>query len=189
VTDRKDVGRKGKIQLINASGAAFADKDNPFYRKMLRSLGNKRKEIGDGTRGLPDQIASITKLYYDFTENEFCKIFDNEDFGYRRIVVERPLRDGNGELVLKKGERQADANLRDFENVPLKEDVDEYFAREVLPHISDAWVDHSKTKIGYEINFTKYFYQYKPLRSLEEIRADILALEAETDGMIKAVIA
>lgn len=87
VTDRKDVERKGKIQLINASGAAFPDKDNPFYRKMLRSLGNKRKEIGDGTRGLPDQIASITKLYYDFTENEFCKIFDNEDFGYQRVTV------------------------------------------------------------------------------------------------------
>jgi type I restriction enzyme M protein len=189
VTDRKDAERKGKIQLVNASGAAFPDKDNPFYRKMLRSLGNKRKEIGDGTRGLPDQITSITKLYYDFTENEFCKIFDNEDFGYRRITVERPLRDDAGELILKKDDRQADANLRDFENVPLKEDVDEYFAREVLPHVPDAWVDHSKTKIGYEINFTKHFYQYKPLRSLAEIRADILTLEAETDGMIKAVIA
>ncbi|OLE54407.1 MAG: restriction endonuclease subunit M [Acidobacteria bacterium 13_1_20CM_3_53_8] len=189
VTDRKGAERKGKIQLVNASGAAFPDKDNPFYRKMLRSLGNKRKEIGDGTRGLPDQIALITKLYYDFTENEFCKIFDNEDFGYQRITVERPLRDEAGELVLKKGERQADANLRDFENVPLKEDVDEYFAREVLPHVPDAWIDHSKTKFGYEINFTKYFYQFKPLRSLSEIRADILALEAETDGMIKAVIA
>lgn len=189
ITDRKDVERKGKVQLINASGAGFADKDNPFYRKMLRSLGNKRKEIGDGTRGLPDQIASITKLYYDFTENEFCKIFDNEDFGYRRITVERPLRDETGELILKKGSFQADANLRDFENVPLKEDVDEYFAREVSPHVPDAWIDHSKTKIGYEINFTKYFYQYKPLRSLAEIRDDILELEAETDGMIKAVIA
>ncbi|MFN2455510.1 MAG: N-6 DNA methylase [Pyrinomonadaceae bacterium] len=189
VTDRKEAERRGKIQLVNASGAAFPDKDNPFYRKMLRSLGNKRKEIGDGTRGLPDQIAAITKLYYDFTENEFCKIFDNEDFGYQRITVERPLRDEAGELVLKKGERQPDANLRDFENVPLKEDVDEYFAREVLPHVPDAWVDHSKTKIGYEINLTKYFYQYKPLRSLAEIRADILALEAETDGMIRAVIA
>jgi type I restriction enzyme M protein len=189
VTDRKDTERKGKIQLVNASGAAFPDKDNPFYRKMLRSLGNKRKEIGDGTRGLPDQIAAITKLYYDFTENEFCKIFDNEDFGYRRITIERPLRDDAGEPVLKKGNIQPDANLRDFENVPLKEDVDEYFAREVLPHVPDAWIDHDKTKIGYEINFTKYFYQYKPLRSLAEIRADILTLEAETDGMIKAVIA
>lgn len=189
VTDRKDAHRKGKIQLVNASGAAFPDKDNPFYRKLLRSLGNKRKEIGDGTRGLPDQIAAITKLYYDFTENEFCKIFDNEDFGYQRITVERPLRDENGELVLKKGSFQPDANLRDFENVPLKEDVNEYLAREVLPHVPDAWVDYSKTKIGYEINFTKYFYQFKPLRSLVDIRAEILALEDETDGMIKAVIA
>jgi len=188
VTDRKSVERRGKVQLINATGAQFADKDNPFYVKMLRSLGNKRKEIGDVESGKADQIGFITNLYFDFAENEYCKIFDNEDFGYSRITVERPLRDENGEFVLKKGKVQADANLRDAENVPLKEDVEEYFKREVLPHVADAWIDHSKTKVGYEINFTKYFYQYKPLRSLAEIRDDILALEAETDGMIKAVI-
>ena len=189
MTDRKETERKGKVQLINASGAGFGDKNNPFYLKMLRSLGNKRKKIGDGENGEPDQIGAITKLYYDFSENEFCKIFDNEDFGYRRITVERPLQTEQGELFVKKGAVKADPNLRDFENVPLKEDIEEYFQREVLPHVPDAWIDHSKTKIGYEINFTKYFYQYKPLRSLAEIRADILALEAETDGMIKAVIA
>jgi type I restriction enzyme M protein len=189
VTDRKEAQRKDKIQLINASGAGFVDKDNPFYRKMRRSLGNKRKEIGDGTRGLPDQIASITKLYYDFTENEFCRIFDNNEFGYRRITIERPLRDQGGSLVLKKGSVQPDANLRDFENVPLKEDTEQYFAREVLPNVPDAWIDHSKTKIGYEIPFTKYFYQYKRQRSLAEIRENILSLEAESEGMIKAVIA
>ncbi len=156
---------------------------------MLRSLGNKRKEISDSENGKSDQIGFITNLYFDYAENDYCKIFDNEDFGYSRITVERPLRDENGELVLKKGKAQADASLRDAENVPLKEDVEEYFKREVLPHVADAWIDHSKTKIGYEINFTKYFYQYKPLRSLAEIRADILALEAETDGMIKEAIA
>ena len=81
-----------------------------------------------------------------------------------------------------------DADLRDFENVPLKENIEGYFRREVLPHLPDAWIDHSKTKIGYEINFTKYFYQYKPLRSLQDIRKDILALEEETLDMIKEII-
>jgi type I restriction enzyme M protein len=189
VTDRKNVERKGKIQLVNASGSQFHDKDNPFYLKMPRSLGNKRKEIGDGENGKPDQIGFITQLYCEFAESEFCKIFDNEDFGYRRITVERPLRDDKSEIVKdKKGKIQADANLRDFEDVPLKKDVDEYFNREVLPHVPDAWIDHSRTKIGYEINFTKYFYQYKPLRRLADIRDDILALENETDGMIKTLI-
>lgn len=190
VTDRKVAERKGKVQLINASGAGFGDKNNPFYVKMLRSLGNKRKKIGEVENGEPDQISTITKLYYNFPEeNEFCKIFDNEDFGYSRITIERPLRGENGELILKKGNVQPDGGGRDFENVPLKEDIEEYFKREVLPHVHDAWIDYSKTKIGYEINFTKYFYQYKPLRSLEEIHADIIKLEEETDGMIKAVIA
>jgi type I restriction enzyme M protein len=125
---------------------------------MLRSLNNKRKKIGDGKNGKPDQIAEITRLYYDFTENEFCKIFDNEDFGYSRITVECPLRDENDEAVLKKGEPQADSNLHNYENVPLKQVIKEYFKREVLPHFPDAWINRSKTKIGYEINLTKYFY-------------------------------
>ena len=171
---------------------------------MLRSLGNKRKEIHE------EAIKHITEIYGEFKESPYCKIFDNDDFGYKRITVERPKRDENpppltgggqgeggqrksteerGKIVLdKKGNPLPDADLRDFENVSLKEDVAEYFNREVLPHVPDAWIDHSKTKVGYEINFTKYFYRYKPLRSLEEIRNDILALEAETDGMIKEVI-
>lgn len=183
VSDRKGKERKGKIQLINATGSDREDKDNPFYSKMLRSLGNKRKEIHEGAINL------ITQIYGEFKEGQYCKIFDNEDFGYRRITVERPKLDEKGNLEKdKKGNPVPDADLRDFENVPLKEDVEEYFKREVLPHLPDAWIDHGKTKIGYEINFTKYFYQYKPLRSLEEIRADILALEAETDGMIKEVL-
>lgn len=191
VTDRKSPERKGKVQLINAGGSNWpeGDKNNPFYLKMMRSLGNKRKEIGDGRDGKPDQIAEITKIYSDFEEGSYCKIFDNEDFGYQRITVERPKRNEEGEIETdRKGNPVVDADLRDFENVPLKENIEEYFKREVLPHLPDAWIDHSKTKIGYEINFTKYFYKYKPLRSLEEIRKDILALEAETDGMIKEVI-
>jgi len=183
VTDRKSKERKGKVQLINAIGADKEDKDNPFYSKMLRSLGNKRKEIHEAA------IKYITEIYGEFKEGPYCKIFDNEDFGYRRITVERPKRDENGNIEEdRKGNPLPDADLRDFENVPLKEDVEEYFNREVLPHLPDAWIDYAKTKVGYEINFTKYFYQYKPLRSLEEIRKDILALETETDGMIKEVI-
>jgi type I restriction enzyme M protein len=191
VTDRKTPERKGKVQLISASGSDWpdGDKNNPFYLKMMRSLGNKRKEIGDSRDGRPDQIKTITEIYADFQEGRYCKIFDNADFGYQRITVERPKRNDKGAIQKDKtGAPLPDAELRDFENVPLKEDVEEYFKREVLPHLPDAWIDHAKTKIGYEINFTKYFYQYKPLRSLEEIRRDILAIESETEGIIEQII-
>ncbi|HEX7313862.1 MAG TPA: class I SAM-dependent DNA methyltransferase [Pyrinomonadaceae bacterium] len=318
VTDRKEEARKDKIQLVNASGAAYAEKDNPFYRKMPRSLGNKRKEIGDGDNGKPDQIADITRLYYNFPEeNVFCRIFDNHEFGYWRITVERPLRlnfqvnaeriariveihdkakreyqkkladikepnvsrrnileaaagfeyakkrvfapeeleeikaalarldadrlykdravflpdleralkarrfkpspaqkkamvqalserDPTAEICRDRdGNPEPDPELRDYENIPLasiprrsetgadvldRETIDDYFEREVAPHVPDAWIDYDKTRVGYEINFTKYFYDYKPLRRLSEIRADILKLEAETDGMVKALV-
>jgi type I restriction enzyme M protein len=183
VTDRKEKARKGKVQMINATGSDKEDKANPFYSKMLRSLGNKRKEIHE------QAIQRITEMYGEFKEGPYCKIFDNDDFGYRRITVERPKRNEKGKIETdKKGNPLVDADLRDFENVPLKEDVAKYFKSEVLPHLPDAWIDEAKTKVGYEINFTKYFYQYKPLRSLAEIRADILALEEETVDMIKEVI-
>ena len=269
LTNRKPPERKGKIQLINAVS---------FFEKMSRSLGNKRNEISDS------QINEITRIYGDFEEGEFCKIFDNEDFGYNRITVERPLRlnfqaseeridrlenerafqnlskpkkrgkaglqqkeegeklqqkilamlkgmDGSviyknrekfekalkehckkhgfalpapiQKAVLKalseqdetadicfdkKGNPEPDTLLRDNENVPLKEDIGEYFKREVLPHVPDAWIDESKTVKGYEINITKYFYKYKPLRSLKEIRADLLELELETQGLMREVV-
>lgn len=173
VTNKKDKKRKGKIQLINAVS---------MFEKMTKSLGNKRNVVSD------KQIDEITRIYGEFKDGEYCKIFDNQDFGYSRIVVERPLIE-NGKVVLdKKGKPKADASLRDNEDVPLKDNIEEYFKREVLPHVPDAWIDHSKTKIGYEINFTRYFYKYKPLRSLDEIRADILKLEQETDGMIKTIL-
>jgi type I restriction enzyme M protein len=173
VTNRKDKKRKGKIQMINAVG---------MFERMTKSLGNKRNVISD------KQMAEITRIYGDLKEGEFCKIFDNQDFGYSRIVVERPLLE-NGKVVLdKKGKPKADASLRDTEDVPLKASIEEYFKREVLPHVPDAWIDHTKTKVGYEVNFTRYFYKYKPLRSLDEIRADILKLEQETDGMIKTIL-
>ena len=191
VTNRKEKERKGKVQLINASGSDWenGDKDNPFYLKMMRSLGNKRKEIGDGKENKRDQIKTITEIYEAFEDSEYCKIFDNDDFGYTRITVDRPKRNEKGEVETdKKGEPIPDSDLRDYENIPLKEDVEEYFKREVLPHLPDAWIDNSKTKIGFEINFTKYFYKYKPLRSLEEIRNDILALEEETSDSLKEIL-
>ncbi len=269
LTNRKPVERKGKIQMVNAVS---------FFEKMSRSLGNKRNEISD------NQINEITGIYGDFEEGDFCRIFDNENFGYNRITVERPLRlnfqtskerltllenektfqniskpkkkgkagikqkeegeklqqkilamlksmdgaviyknrekfekalkehckkyglslpapiqkavlkalseqDETADICLdKKGNPEPDTTLRDNENVPLKEDIREYFEREVLPHVPDAWIDESKTVKGYEINITKHFYKYKPLRSLEEIRMEIFELELQTEGLISEVV-
>jgi type I restriction enzyme M protein len=174
ITNHKAKARKGKVQLINAV---------ELYRKMSKSLGNKRNELS------PAHIGDITKIYGDFAAGPYSKIFDNADFGYRKVTVERPERDTNGVIKLDRGGKpKADSSLRDTENIPLKEDVQAYMEREVLPHVPDAFIDESKTRTGYEINFTKYFYEYKPLRSLEEIRRDILALETETMGLIKEVI-
>jgi type I restriction enzyme M protein len=200
VTNRKSPERKWKIQLINATGQKDEDegRSNRFWLKMARSLGNKRKEIGDGKNGKLDQIGFITQIYGDFSEGPFCKIFPNEYFAYWRVTVEQPLKDASGNIETdKNGNPKADSNLRDYENIPLlceqngklvKQTIEEYFEREVKPHLPHAWIDESKTKVGYEINFTKYFYEFKPLRSLEEIRKDILTLERETEGMIKTVI-
>jgi len=123
-----------------------------------------------------------------FEEGEYCKIFDNADFGYTKVTVERPLLEDGKVVTDKKGKPKPDPKLRDYEKIPLKQDIDEYFAKEVLPHVPDAWMDRTKDKIGYEINFTKYFYKYKPLRPLEEIKADILALEKETEGLLKEIL-
>jgi type I restriction enzyme M protein len=172
ISNHKPKNRKGKVQLINAVD---------FFKKMSRSLGDKRNELS------PQHISDITKMYGDFKENKYCKIFDNKDFGYYKVTVERP-EVVNGKVVLdKSGKPKADSSLRDTENIPLKENIGDYIKREVLPHVPDAWVDEKKTLTGYEINFTKYFYEYKPLRSLKDIRKDILALEEETEGLIKEV--
>ena len=253
ISNNKDKKRKGKIQLINAVGTEF-------FQKMKSSLGKKRNEISD------DQIKSITKIYDSFKEGEFSKIFDNNDFGYYRITVDRPLKrnfkvskDRLEKLqqekaflkldelkpkpkqpkckdVLKvlstiptktykdhdtfstelsnafskadykitasqlktienslserdeeatpqrdsKGNLVADSDLRDNENIPLKDDIDKYFAKEVTPYVPDAWIDEStRDKIGYEIPFTRHFYVYKPLRPLEEIDKEIRQLQKE----------
>lgn len=174
VLSNKKVGtkREGKVQLINANG---------LFEKRRKALGNKRNDIPESV------IEEITRLYGDFRETEISKIFDNEDFGYTKITVERPLRDENGEFVLKKGKKQPDSALRDTENVPLKEDIDEYFKREVLPFAPDAWIDEKKSKVGYEIPFTCYFYKYEAPKPSAEIMAEILELEKELDGSLAEV--
>ncbi|AGW13148.1 N-6 DNA methylase [Megalodesulfovibrio gigas] len=272
LTNRKMPHRKGKIQLLDARS---------FFVKMRKSLGNKRNEIADGENGRPDQIAEIVRLYGAFRDGECSRIFANEDFGYAKITVERPLRlnfqasperlarleqergfqalagsakkdpaaraleiqagqarqqairDALGRLdpaklyldrkqfkkdlkaacagmspqlaqaELKpilaalgerdeaaaicmdaKGAPEPDSSLRDTESVPLKESIQDYFRREVLPHVPDAWIDESKTRIGYEIPLTRHFYKYTPPRPLAEIEAEIKTLEREIMAML-----
>ncbi|MGI6740127.1 MAG: type I restriction-modification system subunit M [Brevefilum sp.] len=174
VTNRKPRRRKGKVQLINA-----VDYSTP----MRKSLGNKRNYFTD------EHIQQITQIYTEFSESRVSKIFDNPDFGFTKVTVERPACTPTGDIKTdRKGNPTPDTALRDYEKIPLKEDIEAYFQREVLPHVPDAWMDRSKDKIGYEISFTKYFYEYTPLRPLEDIKADILALEAETDGLLGKIL-
>jgi type I restriction enzyme M protein len=174
VTNRKPERRKGKVQMVNAVSK---------FQKMRKSLGSKRNFITD------EQIKEITNIYTEFKDDEFCKIFDNEDLGYTKVTVERPLKTKNDKIQKdKNGNPKPDSSLRDYEKIPLKEDVDAYFEREVEPHVPDAWMDRSKDKIGYEINFTKYFYKYEQLRPLEDIKADILKLEEETEGLLAEIL-
>ena len=205
LNNHKDLERKGLVQLINATGSKDEEEIkaekrafNRFWEKMPRSLGNKRKQIPEN--GETKGIGFITKLYGDFTENEFVKIMPNEFFGYWRVTVEQPQKDDGGNIVTgRDGLPKADSSLRDAENIPflqkdkhgrlIPQTIEEYFKREVKPHRPDAWIDESKTKIGYEINFTKYFYEFKPLRSLAEIRAEILALEESSLELEKKVLA
>ena len=265
LTNRKNPDHKGKVILLDARDQ---------WQKMRKSLGDKRKELGDGTNGRPDHIADITRLYDEAIQvakdpdhplHGKVKIFANEDFGYQRITVERPLklrfevteeslaalaearpvaklerseefvaavrtllgsswttkseafialkdavvaagltwpsgapfakavretigvRDPEGEVQKVKGASEPDGDLRDYENVPFGENVVEYLKREVLPHVPDAWIDHTKTKIGYEFPFTRHFYVYKPPRPLTEIDAELKSLEAEIQALLGEV--
>ena len=203
VTNKKSKEREGFVQLINATGSKDEEllKEgkidfNRFWQKMDRSLGNKRKKIAEN--GNEKGIGFITDLYGNFEENEFVKILPNEYFGYWRVTVEQPLKDEKGKVIKTKGKPKPDTSLRDYENIPfLKKDangklvpqtIEEYFEAEVKPHLPEAWIDESKTKTGYEINFTKYFYEFTPLRSLSEIKADILELEERTFGRAHKVL-
>lgn len=162
--------REGKVQLINANG---------LFERRRKTLGNKRNDISE------KQISEITRIYGDFRENEISQIYDNVDFGYTKITVERPLLDEDGNPILKNNKPQADSSLRDTENVPLKEDIEEYFKREVLPFAPDAWIDTKKSKIGYEIPFTRYFYKYEVPQSSTEIMSEIMDLETELSGSLE----
>lgn len=211
VTNKKDAARRGKVQLINGA---------EYYRKMRKSLGSKRKELGD------NDIARLVEIHGRFEEMRHVKvldaegkvmsetleqadkpipaapyggkvesfvvsrIFDNADLGYSTITVERPLKNEHDEIYKdKKGKPKADAKLRDTENVPLKQDIETYFKREVLPHVPDAWIDHDKTKVGYEIPFNRFFYQYVAPRSLEEIDAELKAVTGEILSLLQEVTA
>lgn len=171
--NNKPSHRRGKVQLINAN--VPEDKANGiegFCRPEKRSLGNKRNKIE------PFHIEKLIEIYQNFEQGTYCKIFDNEDFGYYQITVEQPEYNANGEIVTdKKGKIKADSKKRDKENIPLSQDIETYFANEVLPHVPNAWIDYDKTRIGYEINFTKYFYEYKGLRPSAEIKTEIETLE------------
>lgn len=175
LSNRKKPDRKGKIQLINGAS---------FFQKMRKTLGSKRKELSE------TDIQRLVKLYGDFQNSEFSKIFEVQDFGYQTITVERPLRDENGKIVTDaKGKPKADASLRDTENVPLSQEIRDYFEREVVPHVPDAWIDHSKTKKGYEIPFTRHFYEYKAPRPITEIDEELKNLNAEIMRILQEVTA
>jgi type I restriction enzyme M protein len=182
LTNVKEERRKGKVQLINASS-------EEFYQKMRKSLGSKRVEL------TAEHIQKIQNLYFGFEENEYSKIFDNEDFGFYQITVHQPERDEKGNILTdSKGKPKSDSSLKDTENVPMRKGVlqnaliSEYFKREVLPFAPDAWYDKAKMKVGYDIPITKYFYKYEPLRNLEEISKEIVLLEQETEGLLKEII-
>ena len=166
--------RAGKVQLIDASHC---------FEPRRKSIGTKRNDITDACREL------IVQAYGEFANGKvygdkngiYCesKVFESVEFGYHKIVVERPQRDEAGNIVLKRGKPMPDTSLRDTENVPLTQDIDAYFAREVLPYAPDAWIDHSKTKVGYEIPMTRYFYEYQAPEAVEDIVARITALEQD----------
>lgn len=171
--------RAGKVQLIDASHC---------YEPRRKSIGTKRNDITDRCREM------IVKAYGEFVNGIYgekggiyceSKIFDSVEFGYNKIVVERPQRDENGEIIKKKGKPVADANLRDTENVPLTEDIDSYFEREVLPYAPDAWIDKKKTKVGYEIPMTRYFYEYQKPENSEDILGRIIGLENSISESLK----
>lgn len=170
----KPAHRAGKVQLIDASHC---------FEPRRKSIGTKRNDITDACREL------IVTAYGEFADGKvygdkngiYCesKVFESVEFGYNKIVVERPQRDEAGNILLKRGKPVPDTSLRDTENVPLVQDIDAYFAREVLPYAPDAWIDHSKTKVGYEIPMTRYFYEYQAPEAVEDIVARITALEQD----------
>ena len=178
ISKDKPLHREGKVQLIDAS---------KMFEKRRKSIGNKRNEITEECRDI------IVQAYGDFSNREYAlddkvvesKIFENVDFGYNKIVIESPMLDENGDIVYKNKKKVADTSKRDSENVPLEEDIDTYFKREVLPYNENAWIDKKKTKVGYEIPFTRYFYKYVAPERADDIKDEILAIEEELNGALK----
>ena len=178
----KPAHRAGKVQLIDASHC---------YEPRRKSIGTKRNDITDLCRRLIVQAYGEFQndAVYGEKDGVYCqsKIFNTEDFGYYKIVIERPERDADGKPILKKGKPVADSSLRDTENVPMTDDIKEYFRREVLPYAPDAWIDTKKTKVGYEIPMTRYFYEYEAPEPVEDIMARITGLEADISASLQAL--
>ncbi|WP_459212765.1 type I restriction-modification system subunit M [Aquimarina rhabdastrellae] len=188
LTNNKAPHRKGKVQLINGDakeiikteGTGKDKEQHLFCQPNKKSLGNKRNEI------TKDHISKLLNLYQSFEDGEHSKIFNNDDFGYYQLTIEQPKVDEAGKSIVdKKGQPKADPKKRDTENVSLTEDVENYFEQEVKPHVPNAWIAFDKTRIGYEINFTKYFYNYKPLRLSSEIKTEIKVLESDIAKLLK----
>ena len=175
LTNNKSEKRKDKIQLINGVD---------FWEPMGRGLGEKRRRIGD------QHVHQLIELYTNFEDTDHSKIYPNNFFGYTKVTVERPLIDAEtGDIVEdKRGNPKPDSTLRDHERVPLTENIDDYYQREVKPHLPNSWMDRKKDKIGYEINFNKYFYSVRSLRSLREITQEIIDLEKDTDQLMREVL-
>lgn len=178
ISKNKPFHREGKIQLIDAS---------KMFEKRRKSIGNKKNEITKECREV------IVQAYGNFLNKEYTlgdksvesKIFENIDFGYNKIVIESPMVDEDGSIIYKNKKKVADTSKRDSENVPLDEDIDAYFKREVLPYNENAWIDKKKTKVGYEIPFTRYFYKYVAPEKADDIKEEILAIEEELNGALK----
>ena len=173
INNKKESNRKGVIQLINGSS---------HFTKMRKSLGDKRKYINDS------QKEQLLQTYQNLEENEYSKIFDNEYFGYTKVIIEQPKIENDEVVRDKKGNPKPDSKLRGSERVPLSEDIEEYFNREVEPNLPNSWIDFNKSTVGYQINFTKYFYQYKPLRSSDDISHDLLELKKESENLLNLII-
>jgi len=176
LSNRKEKRRRGKIQLIDATS---------LKSQLRKNLGDKNCEF------TPELHKQIVKLYIDFKENEYCKIFDNDAFGYWKVTVLRPQYDEKGKpLCDKKGQFIPDKDLTDTEQIPFdyQGGIDAFIKKEVLPYAPNAWVDESKTQVGYEISFTKHFYKPVQLRKLSAIVADIRKLEKETEGLLEEVL-
>ena len=178
----KPAYRAGKVQLIEASHC---------FEPRRKGIGTKKNDVTDLCRALIAQAYGEFRhdVIYGEKDGVYChsKIYGTEEFGYNKIVVEQPMRDENGAIITKKGKPIADPALRDTETVPLVEDIDAYFSREVLPYVPDAWIDKKKTKVGYEIPMTRYFYEYKTPDPVEDIAERIRALESEISKTLNSL--